>query len=153
MKNKRICSALLASLLFASLLTFPANTHAQQTHDRFRGDTGVITVGMGQKVIVWIHGGALKSPAAVRFAWQRFMPAACNPDNVCHQVIQSQGNTTPVSVGPNEAVSFEIQGNGNSLRVQVIVTSGDVSGDAELIDVTGQVISHVIMANTEGDFH
>ena len=40
------------------------------------------------------------------------------------------------------------------IRVQVFVAAGDVNGDAEISDTaTGAVTGHVIMANTEGDFH
>jgi hypothetical protein len=60
--------------------------------------------------------------------------------------------TAPVNLAPNEAASFEVQGNGNGVRVEVRVAAGDVNGDAEIINTaTGEVTSHVIMANTEGD--
>lgn len=152
MKPQRIFSAVLASMLFTSIVTLPFMARAQQPRDRFRGDTGVITLGMGQKVIVWIHGGGLKSPTRVRFSWQRYMSTGCNSDGVCQQVVQSQGITAPVNLAPNEAVSFEVQGNGNGVRVEVRVAASDVNGDAEIINTaTGEVTSHVIMANTEGD--
>ena len=40
------------------------------------------------------------------------------------------------------------------MRVAVFVATGDVNADALIINsATGEVVSHVIMANTEGDFH
>jgi hypothetical protein len=154
MRGKRIFSIGISLILFASIISLPSQTHAQQPRDHFRADTGVLTLGTGQTLVVWIHGGALKDATRVRFAWQRFMPGGCNNDGVCRHVVQSQGITTPVNLGPNEAASFEIQGNGNGVRVEVRVAAGDVNGDAEIIDTaTGAVTSHVIMANTEGDFH
>jgi hypothetical protein len=152
MKRRRVFSIVLALILFTSILILPAAGRAEQPRDRFRGETGVITLGVGQKVVVWIHGGALKGPTRVRFAWQRYMATGCNSDGVCQQVVQSQGTTAPVNLAPNEAASFEVQGNGNGVRVEVRVAAGDVNGDAEIINTaTGEVTSHVIMANTEGD--
>lgn len=152
MKPQRVFSVVLASILFTSIVTLPFRARAQQPRDRFRGDTGVLTLGVGQKVVVWIHGGALKGPTRVRFAWQRYIATGCNSDGVCQQVVQSQGTTAPVNLAPNEAASFEVQGNGNGVRVEVRVAAGDVNGDAEIINTaTGEVTSHVIMANTEGD--
>ncbi|HWP54669.1 MAG TPA: hypothetical protein VN476_11090 [Pyrinomonadaceae bacterium] len=152
MKRRRVFSIVLALILFTSILILPATGRAEQPRDRFRGETGVITLGVGQKVVVWMHGGALKGPTRVRFAWQRYMATGCNSDGVCQQVVQSQGTTAPVNLAPNEAASFEVQGNGNGVRVEVRVAAGDVNGDAEIINTaTGEVTSHVIMANTEGD--
>ena len=152
MKRRRVFSIVLALILFTSILILPATGRPEQLRDRFRGETGVITLGVGQKVVVWIHGGALKGPTRVRFAWQRYMATGCNSDGVCQQVVQSQGTTAPVNLAPNEAASFEVQGNGNGVRVEVRVAAGDVNGDAEIINTaTGEVTSHVIMANTEGD--
>ena len=154
MKRRQVFSIVLALILFTSILILPATGRTEQPRDRFRGETGLITLGIGQKVIVWIHGGGLKSPTRVRFAWQRFITAGCNSDGVCRQVVQSEGTVAPVSLAANEAASFEIQGNGNGVRVEVRVAAGDVNGDAEIINAaTGEVTSHVIMANTEGDFH
>jgi len=76
----------------------------------------------------------------------------CNTDGVCRQTIQSQGATTPVPVSQNEAASFDVQGTGGGVRVNVFVAAGDVTGDALILNsATGEVVSHVIMANTEGD--
>jgi len=154
MKDQRKFSLSLAFLLCASITALPLQVRAQQPRDRFRADTGVITLGVGQKLVVWIHGGALKNPTPVRFGWQRYMTSVCSTEGVCQQIVQSQGITAAVNLGQNEAASFEIQGNGSAVSVEVRVALGDVNGDAEIIDtVTGKVTSHVIMANTEGDFH
>ena len=78
----------------------------------------------------------------------------CNTEGVCRQTVQSQGMTTPLNINQNEAASFDMQGTGGGVRVTVFVAAGDVNGDALIINsATGEVVSHVIMANTEGDFH
>ncbi len=154
MRRQRSFAAVLGLILFTSMVPLPAKARAQQPRDRFRAWTGPITLGNGQTLVVSIHGGALRDVTGVRFAWQRFMVAGCNSDGVCRQVVQSQGVTAPVNLGPNEAATFQIQGNGNGVRVEARVAAGDVNGDAEIIETaTGAVTSHIIMANTEGDFH
>jgi len=155
MKRHATLSLLLALSLFVSLISFPRSGQAQQPR-RFRANTGVITLGMGQvlRITISSEGFELKDTARVRFAWMKYMPAGCNTEEVCRHTIQSQGVTAPVSVGPNEAASFDVQGTGGGVRVGIIVAAGDVNGDALIINsATGEVVSHVIMANTEGDFH
>jgi hypothetical protein len=44
MKPQRIFSVVLASILFASIVTLPFMARAQQPRDHFRGDTGVNTL-------------------------------------------------------------------------------------------------------------
>jgi hypothetical protein len=152
MKYQSRVSIVLALSLFISMLSFPLKAQGQPRPNRFRGDTGVIMLGMGQKLVVYIGGS--RDAVSVRFAWMRYMPAGCNSDGVCRHTVQTEGVTAPVSVGANQAASFDVQGTGGGVRVSVFVAAGDVTGDAEIINsATGEVTSHVIMANTEGDFH
>src|SRR5437879_5783283 len=149
MKRQSTLSIALALSLFISIVNFPLTAQGQQPPKRFRGDTGVITLGMGQKLVVYIGGS--RDAVRVRFAWMRYMPAGCNTEGVCRHTIQSEGATAPVNVGAGEAASFEMQGTGNGVRVEVRVSLGDVIGDESIINTaTGEVTSHVIMANTEG---
>jgi len=152
MKRQSTLSLALALSLFISIVSFPVKVHAQQSPKRFRGDTGVIPLGIGQVLRLTVNGASGTDAIRVRFAWMKYMPAGCNNDGVCRHVIQSEGATAPVNIGPNQAASFEVQGTGNGVRVQVRVSTADVIGDACIINsATGEVTSHVIMANTEGD--
>jgi len=152
MKYQSRVSIVLALSLLISTLSFPLTADGQTRPSRFRSDTGVITLGVGQKMVVYIGGS--RSAVRVRFAWMRYMAAGCNTDGVCRHTIQSQGLTAPVSVAPDETASFEVQGMGNGVRVGLF---GDFNGDGavsamDIINIaTGEVTSHVIMANTEGD--
>ena len=153
MKYHSRVSMVLALSLFISM-SFPSATQAQPRPNRFRADTGVVYIGGSQALRVTVNGMGGADAIRVRFAWMEYMPSGCNTDGVCRHVIQSEGATAPVNIGPNQAASFEVQGTGNGVRVEVRVSTADVIGDACIINSsTGEVTSHVIMANTEGDFH
>jgi hypothetical protein len=130
---------------------------AQPRPNRFRGDTGVITLGLGQVLRITIASEGFESNAvAVRFAWMKYGPAVCNAEGVCRHVIQSQGVTAPVNVGPSQAASFDLSGSGDGVRIEVLANSDSANTEDSMIIInaaTGEVTSHVIMANTEGDFH
>jgi hypothetical protein len=152
MKTKRHLSVALALSVFASMLIFPSATRAQSGPTRFRGDTGVIALAVGQVLRITLSPEAFED--AVVFRSTRYIPSGCNSDGVCRHTVQSQVTTAPVNVAPNQAASFEVQGNGNGVRVVVRANTRAVVATASIIDIaTGEVTSHVIMANTEGDFH
>jgi hypothetical protein len=111
---------------------------------------------MDQVLRITVSGLNGNDTIRVRFAWMKYMPAGCNNDGVCLHTVQSQGITAPVTVGPGEAASFDVQGNGNGVRVGVFLVAGDFNADARadaliINSATGEVVSQVIMANTEGD--
>ena len=142
-------------IILLSVATLAPTISAQQRH-RFRADTGLVTLGMGQVLRITLSSEAFEDANVIRprFVWMRYGPMNCNTEGVCRQMVQSQGTTTPVNVSQNEAASFDMQGTGGGVRVAVFVATGDVNGDALIINsATGEVVSHVIMANTEGDFH
>jgi hypothetical protein len=145
----------LTVIILLSVATLTPTISAQQRH-RFRADTGVVTLGMGQVLRITLSSEAFESNNVIkpRFVWMRYGPMNCNTEGVCRQLVQSQGMTTPLNINQNEAASFDMQGTGGGVRVSVFVAAGDVNGDALIINsATGEVVSHVIMANTEGDFH
>ena len=114
---------------------------------------GSSTLGMSQVLRVTVNGRDGNDTFRVRFAWMKYMPAGCNTDGVCRHTLQSQGITAPVNVGANEAASYDVQGTGGGVRVNVFVAAGDVNGDAEIINTaTGEVTSHVVIWFVEGDF-
>jgi hypothetical protein len=155
MKRQSILTIAMALGLFMSFVSFPLTAQAQQPPKRFRGDTGVITLGMGQVLRITIASeGFEDNILAVRFAWMKYMPAGCNNDGVCRHTIQSEGVTAPVNIPGHEAASFDVQGTGNGVRVEVRANTAHVIADESIINTaSGEVTSHVIMANTEGDFH
>lgn len=153
MKRQSVSSMLMLVILVASVLYAPFTVRAQPRPNRFRGDTGVITLGLGQVLRITLSSEAFEDNAFVtRFNWTKYMPGVCNTEGVCRHVVQSEGSTAPVNVGPHQVASYEIQGTGNGVRLEVRVNTADVIADAQIINSsTGEVTSHVIMANTEGD--
>ncbi|HEY8203947.1 MAG TPA: hypothetical protein VIF81_04395 [Pyrinomonadaceae bacterium] len=109
---------------------------------------------MSQVLRITVSGLNGNDTISVRFAWMRYMPAGCNNDGVCLHTVESQGITAPVNVGPGSAASFDVQGNGKGVRVRALVGLGSYIVNAQIINsATDEVVSHVILANTEGDFH
>ena len=152
MKHRMAIPLLLSLSLLVSLMCFPLPAQGQQGR-RSRGDTGVITLGMSQVLRVTVNGRDGNDTFRVRFAWMKYMPAGCNTDGVCRHTLQSQGITAPVNVGANEAASYDVQGTGGGVRVNVFVAAGDVNGDGQIINAaTGEITSHVVIWFVEGDF-
>ena len=153
MKRKMRNSIAVALSLLLALMTFVPTTRAQLRPNRFRGSTGVITLPVGQVLRITISSEGFEAGFRAQFAWANYMSSGCN-NGVCLHTVQSQGTTTPVNVASNEAASFEVPGNGNGVRVEVRANTRAVVAAASIVNTaTGEVTSHVIMANTEGDFH
>jgi hypothetical protein len=153
MKRKSILSVALALSVSMSMLCFPSATQAQPRPNRFIGTTGVISLPVGQVLRITISSEGFEAGTA-QFAWAKYMPSGCTNDGVCRHTIQSQGTTAPVNIARNEAASFDVQGDGNGVRVEVRANTRAVVAAASIVNTaTGEVTSHVIMANTEGDFH
>ena len=153
MKRQSTLSLVMAVGLFVSMVSFPLQ--AQPQPRRFRADTGVITLGIGQVLRITIASEGFEDGIKARFAWIKYMPAGCNTEGVCLHAVQSRGVTAPVNVHGNEAASFDMQGTGGGVRVEVLADynpNGTVdAADLMIINTsTGEVVSHVIMANTSG---
>jgi hypothetical protein len=154
----RVLIAITLIVLF-SVATLAPTISAQQRH-RFRANTGVVTLAMGQVLRITIASEGFESENIIRprFAWMRYGPMNCNSQGVCRQMVQSQGTTAPVNINQSEAASFDMQGTGGGVRVEVFAdyNADGIVDAADLMIIntaTGEVVSHVIMANTEGDFH
>jgi len=142
-------------IILLSVATLAPTISAQQRH-RFRADTGLVTLGMGQVLRITLSSEAFEDAAIVRtrFVWMRYGPMNCNTEGVCRQMMQSQGATAPVIINQSESASYDMQGPG-SVRVEVLAdynANGTVdAADAMIINTsTGETVSHVIMANTTG---
>ena len=153
-RNRIVMAMTLIILLSAA--TLAPTISAQQRH-RFRADTGLITLGLGQVLRITLSSEAFEvvSTTRPRFVWMRYGPMNCNTEGVCRQTVQSQGATAPVIINQSESASYDMQGPG-SVRVEVLAdyNANGIVDAADLMIInsaTGEVVSHVIMANTEGD--
>jgi hypothetical protein len=119
-------------------------------------DTGVVKLGADQELRItgdWNGDGTV----GLRFRWMEYMQGPCN-GGVCQLTVSSQNISAPMALMPGEALSVAVDPSdtsGNTYARGVVLSSNkNVIVTAEIIDITtGKVISHIIMANTEGDFH
>src|SRR3954469_9227785 len=94
-RNRKLMGVALALLI--SVAMFAPATRAQQRR-RFRADTGVVTLGIGQVLRITISSEGFEDGFRARFAWTKYMAPVCNPEGVCRHTVQSRGATNPVNV-------------------------------------------------------
>lgn len=144
-----ITLAISVSLLL--LVNSESTTQAQLRGKLFHWDTGVVTLGPNQVLRIvgdWNGDG----DTTVGFREIRYGQGACN-GAVCKLVIISSTTSGPHNVPAGEGISLDLVA---TTYGRGIVTSNrpDVQVTASIINTsTGETTSHIIMANTEGDFH
>lgn len=155
MKRKMTLTIALAlSVVFVSLMSSDSTTQAQQ-QVRFRADTGIVTLGPNQVLRVTVTAAVDGADfLTVRFRRMQYAQGACN-GGVCKLASVTDLVFDPVTLMPGEAASIDItQGGSDGVRGVVQSNRRNVQATATIINtVTGETTSHIIMANTEGDFH
>ena len=142
--------ALAASGILLSLASSDSVSQAQQRRS-FHWDTGVVPLGPNQVLRLsgdWNGDG----DTTVGFREIKYGQGACNGP-VCKLVIISSTTSGPHNVAAGEGISLDLVA---TTYGRGIVTSNrrDVQVTASIINtLTGETTSHIIMANTEGDFH
>lgn len=142
--------ALAASGILLLLASSDSVSQAQQRR-LFQWDTGVVSLGPNQVLRLsgdWNGDGA----TTVGFREIKYGPGACT-GNVCKLIALSNTTSGPHTLAAGEAISLELVA---TTYGRGIVTSNrrDVRVTASIINTTtGETTSHIIMANTEGDFH
>lgn len=150
----RICLsiALVLSLVLVSLASSDSSAKAQQPQ-RFTADTGIVTLGPNQALRIIAAGGPGGGPHIIQFRRMEYTQAACTSDGVCKLAVASQSATNPISLSPGEAASLELVITTSDICQGVVVSNRrDLRVTAAIINtLTGETISQIIMANTEGD--
>jgi hypothetical protein len=149
----RIASAvtLAVSVILLLLATSDSTTHAQLRGKLSHWDTGVVALGPNQVLRIvgdWNGDG----DTTVGFTEIKYGQGACQ-GTVCKLVVVSTTNSGPHTVAAGEAISLDLVA---TTYGRGIVTSNrrDARVTASIINtLTGETTSHIIMANTEGDFH
>lgn len=143
--------ALAVSLILLSLASSDSTTHAQLRGKLFHWDTGVVALGPNQELRImgdWDGDG----DTTVGLREIKYGQGTCN-GAVCKLVIVGTTTSGPHTVPEGEAISFGLVA-GTYGRGIVTSNRRDVQVTASIINtLTGETISHIIMANTEGDFH
>ena len=146
MKTVALAVALAVSVILPSLVSSDSATQAQQ-----RRDTAVVSLGPNQVLRItgdWNGDG----DTTVGFREIKYGQGACN-GTVCKLITISTTTSGPHTLAAGEAISLELVA---TTYGRGIVTSNRRDGrvTASIINtLTGETTSHIIMANTEGDFH
>lgn len=143
------------SVILMSLASSDSTTKAQQRGRLFQWDTGVVKLGPNQVLRLFgdANGdGDVDGNDYLVFREIKYGQSACD-GSVCKLVTLSSTRNGPHKLIPGEAISMELTA---TTFGRGIVTSNrrDLRITASIINTTtGETTSHIIMANTEGDFH
>ena len=151
--KRSIASAitLAVSVILLLLVSSDSTTRAQLRGKLFHWDTGVVALGPNQVLRLtgdWNGDG----DTTVGFREIKYGQSACN-GTICKLVTISTTTSGPHRFASGEAISLELVA---TTYGRGIVTSNrrDMRVTASIINTTtGETTSHIIMANTEGDFH
>ena len=154
MKRKMTFSLTLTLSLLLSLVTLPGTAQAAPP-ERFKFDSGVVTPGMGRVLRITFNGTSGNDTIRVRLRWMQYMAQSCSGmPPVCRHMVVSQGATPVETVGPGDALSFDVPETGAGVRVVVESNSPNARVLGVVFDTSTQrIVTQVIMANSEGDFH
>ena len=114
-------------------------------------DSGVITLGENQTLRVSVAAGDVTGDESIRIRLMQIQYAPCQASpKLC---IVSQTTTNPISLNSNEAAIVDAA-DYVVWRTVVLSNSRNVKVTGIVFDTSTQrVVSQIIMANTEGDFH
>ncbi len=154
MKRKITLSiALVMSIVLVSLMSSDSRVGAQN-QIRVVGDSGVVSLGEGQKLRVTVLGyGSFGELPRVRFTQIKYAQGTCS-GGVCKLAAVSQTASDVIPLQSGEGAFFDIFINDEDLvgvRGVVLSNRRNVQVTATIINASGEVVSHIIIANTEGD--
>ena len=151
MKTVASAITLAVSVILLLLVSSDSTTQAQLRGKLFHWDTGIVALGPNQVLRItgdWNGDG----DTTVGFREIKYGQGACN-GGVCKLVVISTTTSGPVTVPAGEGISLDLVATTYG-RSTVTANRGDVQMTASIINtLTGETVSHIIMANTEGDFH
>src|SRR2546422_2257006 len=113
MTRKMIFSLTLTLSLLLSLVSLPATAQAAPPPQRFRFDSGVVNLGVGEVLRITVNGTSGNDTISVRLRWMQYGAQGCSGmPPVCRHMVVSQGTTPVEALDPDDALSFEINGTG-----------------------------------------
>ena len=165
MKRRITLSMALALSVLALLLASSDSTAQPQQRMRFRADTGIVTLGPNQVLRIDVtfdrdlnnYIGDQGHTALVTFSTIKYVQGSCNSDGVCKHITAGTVTAGPYTLAPGEAASIvtdNVDPDEFFGRVLVVSNRRNLRATATIRNtITGKTTSHIIMANTEGDFH
>lgn len=142
MKRKMRNSIVIALTVLLSMMTFVPMAQGQQPKRKPVADTGVLTPATGQTVRLTVAPGFRIDDVSVVISWKMYMPEGCSgTPPVCRHMVSSQGSTAVHTLGANDAISLDVQGDsGNGLRLMVFANQ-DVRVLAQILDSQGNLVT------------
>jgi hypothetical protein len=139
--------ALVLTTTILSLMSSDSTAQTQQSQ-RFKADTGIVTLGPNQVLRVWVWLGetyVIGEPGPintyVRFGRVEYTQSVCN-GGVCKHTIASQTVSNPITLTTGEAASSDIPNTTFGVRGMVLSNSRDVKVNVMIIDsATGNVVA------------
>ena len=154
MKRKiALTMALVLGSLLVSLTSSDSTARAQQTA-KFRADTGIVKLGPNQVLRVTATGETDGADLlAVRFRRMQYEQGTCT-GGVCKLASVTDLVIDPITLMRGEGASMDLaQAGFDGVRIVVQGNRRHVRATAMIVNtLTGETTSHIIMANTEGDF-
>ena len=146
MKPKLRNSVAIALTVLLSVMTF-VPTAKGQPPQRFNADTGVVTLGPNQilRITVGPNIGDNAGNVIVRFGRTTYTQGPCNTDGVC-ELSGSNTFTSPTTLMPGEAASFDILAASTYGRGIVISSTRNLQVTASIIDVVTGRADAVLVA-------
>jgi len=144
MKRTMTTSMAMALTVLLSVMTVAPTARGQQRKKPI-ADTGVVTPGAGQVLRLTVNGLGGADTIAIRFAWKQFVAGSCSAvtgGTLCRHAVASEGISMPVALGPDDAASLDVPGNGAGVQVMVFSNDTNVRVLAQIIDTqTGNVVA------------
>lgn len=154
MKRKiTLTIAIVFGSVLVSLMSSDSTSRAQQ-RAKFRADTGIVTLGPNQVLRVTATADVDGADfLALRFRRMQYAQGPCGPE-VCKLGSVTDLILDPITLMSGEGASMDLaQGGFKGVRILVQSNQRNVQATAMILNtVTGETTSHIIMANTEGDF-
>ena len=155
MKRKITLSiALVMSIILVSLAVSNRTVNAELPQ-RYTWDTGIIPRSPNQILRVTVAGALdLNDLYVFRVNKQSYTQDACS-GGICRLAVASQTTSAPISLAPGEAATLDFTGtDAGGTRIIAVSHERKLRVTATIIDAsTGEVTTHIIIANTEGDIH
>lgn len=151
---KRRITLTMALVLGSLLVVLASSDSTARTPAKFNADTGIVTLGPNQALRVTATGDVDGNDfLAVRFRRLQYGQGTCVGE-VCKLASVTDLIIDPLTLMPGEAAAMNLTQDGfKGVRIMVQGNRLDVRATATIINtITGETVSHIIMANTEGDF-
>ena len=149
------------SVVLVSLASSASTAQAQPgKRNVVVADTGIVYLAQYQVLRLTLMGdstgdGIVDAADYVLFRRMEYGQETCGSDGICKLVVTSQTATNTIRLRPGEAVFYTNNPGGGLFGVRIVALSNrrGVRATATIINtITGETTSHIIVANTDGDY-